>query len=158
MFSPLLRNVAQLQDFGIAWSAPPIPIFLYGFVSSLEFYLLHRYPLLCPKQLARTHYLAYMLQRMLDRALPMYVVIAYFLSLTYHQLSILLFPQALTRKHWIRKLCSFLRQPLILALGPHLEMTLLKEMMSMANYELQEVMLSFQLANQTPVYLLSIHW
>ena len=37
------------------------------------------------------------------------------------------------------------------------KMTLLKEMMSMANYELQEVMLSFQLANQTPVYLLSIH-
>ena len=88
-----------------------------------------------------------MLEQMLDRTLPMYVVIAFFLSLTYHQLSILLFAQALTREHWIWKISSLLRQLSIVTLNAPYGDASAKEPISMDSYEPEEVILSFQLLN-----------
>ena len=84
-----------------------------------------------------------MLERILDRTIPTYIMIACFLSLTYHQLSSLIFAQALTREHWIWKLNSSLRQLPVLDLNSHLEMPMLIEPMSMDSYEPQELVLSF---------------
>ena len=105
------------------------------------------------KQLGRAPYLRYMLECMFDRTLPMSVVIACFLSLTYHQLFIVLFAWALKTQ----KLNSFFRQFLIISLNPHLEMPMLNKLMSMGSFEPQEVIFSLQLTNQMLFYLLSLH-
>ena len=105
------------------------------------------------KQLGRAPYLRYMLECMFDRTLPMYVVIACFLSLTYHQVFILLFAWALKTE----KLNSFFRQPLIISLNPYLKIPMLNKSMSMGSFETQEVIFSLQLTSQMLFYLLSLH-
>ena len=149
LLPPSLRNVAQSQDFGIAWSVPSNDL-SSGSVSMVLCYLFYSTCLYVSITMASAPYLGYMLECMFDRTLLIYVVIACFLSLTYHQLFILFFAWALKTQ----KLNSFFRQFLIISLNPHLEMPMLNKLMSTGSFEI----FSLQLTNQMLFYLLSLHW